>query len=577
MKCIPRFTYKSLIPYIFLAFITALLINNIFYGFSWTDEGLYLSNVHRLFTGDKLLIDDWTPTQFYEPLILPLYSLFVKLNGGTEGIFLFFRIVTILFQASVSFFAYSVLSKKYDKVSSLFASFIPLIFSRACLNGPSYYTIGFETYLLGLLCIFAVVELHYKKIFLFLAGIFFACAVLCNPFLVLPYIAISALCLFLKKTRSNLKSVSLIWLGTVVTGIAYLIFAFAGNTLHDILTGFFYTYNDPSYKHTAILTIKRLYKMPRLLVFPYILTWLPMIIVTGAIKIKKVSPSQKIRLILYGLNTFVFLANCFYNKDCGTAVMTFLHFTIFEILISSNGRASLKELFRENLSEILYFILPGMILAYFFCFASDTGFGVCAIGMAIAAIGEIFIYTKYCEKKAFRYIPLFILFAFTFFYRTNVIYRDMQLPPHLLFVPNKNVDRIERGSAKGLYTSMENRKYYDDLYNLLNELNNTTEKKSIFISGVATWTYLSFENLYCAAPSTWRIFFNDMRLQPYYEEFPKYKFPDYTLVLNKDNPSNDKGRPDDISETWMYKELEKRGYTTKDVKNGTLFTRKGEN
>ena len=405
------------IPYLVLTATALILINNMFYGFSWTDEGLYLSNVHRFFTGNRPLIDDWTPTQFYEPLLLPLYALFVKLNGGTDGIFLFFRIVTILFQACVSFFAYSVLSKKYDKVPALFASLIPLIFSRACLNGPSYYTIGFETYLLGLFCIFAVLELHYKKLFLFLAGIFFACAVLCNPFLVLPYIAVSAICIFLKKTRSNLKSVSLIWLGTVVTGIAYLIFAFVGNTLHDILTGFFYTYNDPSYKHTAILTIKRLCKMPRLLIFPYILTWLPMVIVTGAIKIKKVSLSQKTKLILHGLNTLVFLANCCYNKDCGTAVMTFFHFTFFAVLLSSNGRVSLKELFRENLSEILYFILPGMILAYFFCFASDTGFGVCSVGMTVCAIGEIFIYTKYCEKNAFKYVPLVILFAFTFFLR----------------------------------------------------------------------------------------------------------------------------------------------------------------
>lgn len=542
-----------------------------FYGFSWTDEGLYLSNVHRFFTGDRFLIDDWTPTQFYEPLLLPLYSLFVKLNGGTDGVFLFFRIVTIIFQACVSLFAYSVLSKKYDKVSALFAGLLPLVFSRACLNGPSYYTIGFETYLLGLLCIFSVVELKYKKVFLFLAGIFFACAVLCNPFLVFPYVVISAVCLFIKKTRCNLKSFFLIWTGTIVTGIAYLTFTIAENSLQDILKGFYYTYNDPSYKHTAILTIKRLYKMPRLLIFPYALTWLPMIITTIVIKVKKILLSQKVKNILNTINVLVFLANCFYKNDCGTVVMTFFHFTIFVVLISSNN--SIKDSVKENIKEILYFILPGMILAYFYCFASDTGFGVCSIGMTVCAIGEIFIISKYNEKNTFRCIPMIILFAFTFFIRTNFIYRDMQLSPHVLFIPDNNVEKIESGSAKGIYTSKKNKGYYDNLYNLLNELNSSTEKKSIFISGIATWAYLSYENLKCAAPTTWRCLPDDIRLETYYEEFPKCDFPDYVLVLDKENPDNEnEGSIDDLSNTWLYKELEKRGYIAKKTECGLLFS-----
>ena len=562
------------IPYIILIFITAILINNMFYGFSWTDEGLYLSNVHRFFTGDKFLIDDWTPTQFYEPLLLPIYALFVKLNGGTDGALFFFRIATVIFQACVSFFAYSVFSKKYDKVSALFASLIPIVFSRACLNGPSYYTIGFETYLTGLLCLYSVFVLSYKKAFLFFSGVFFAFSVLCNPFLVLPYIAVSIICLLIKKSREHIKEIAIIWAGTVFIGIAYILFIYTGggmkNGISEYLKGFHYTYNDPAYKHTFILTLKRLYKMPRLIMFPYIITWLPMVF--AVIFVKK-------KLVLQILNAAVFLANCFYKNDCGTAIMTFFHFTIFAVLISSTSlsKDSVKDFVKENTKEIFYFILPGMVLAYFFCFASDTGFGVCAIGMAICAVGEILIFSKYSDKNAFRYIPLFILFAFTFFFRTNLIYRDMKLPPHLLFIPNENVAKIENGSAKGIYTSRKNKEYYDDLYNLLNELNDTTEKKSIFISGVATWAYLSFENLHCASPTTWRIFIDDKRLKTYFEEFPKCDFPDYVLVLNKDNPSNDdEERPDDISGTWMHEELEKRGYTKQVVKSGILFS-KGEN
>ena len=100
----------KIIPYAIIAVFSVIIINNMFYGFSWTDEGLYLSNVQRYFSGDRFLIDDWTPTQFYEPLLYPLYALFIKITGSTDEIFLFFRFTTIIFQAIASFFAYSLLS-----------------------------------------------------------------------------------------------------------------------------------------------------------------------------------------------------------------------------------------------------------------------------------------------------------------------------------------------------------------------------------------------------------------------------------------------------------------------------------
>ena len=64
--------YTKIIPYITLILISIILLSNMFYGFTWTDEGLYLSNVHRFLQGDRPLIDDWTPTQFYTPLLYPL-------------------------------------------------------------------------------------------------------------------------------------------------------------------------------------------------------------------------------------------------------------------------------------------------------------------------------------------------------------------------------------------------------------------------------------------------------------------------------------------------------------------------
>ena len=567
----------SLLPYAVIAVFSAILINNMFYGFSWTDEGLYLSNVQRYFSGDRFLIDDWTPTQFYEPLLYPLYALFVRITGSTAGVFLFFRFATIIFQTLAAFFAYFLLSKKYRAFSACVASLIVLSFSRACLNGPSYYTIGFESYLIALLCLYAFFTLSYSKVFLFVSGVFFAAAVLCNPFLMLPYIAVSILVLILPASRKYIRKIAFVWLGTVISGIVYMIFVFSGNSISDILSGLHYTYNDPSYKHTIILTIKRLLKMPRLLIFPYIITWLPMIALCGLIKIKKIQLTVRKKFLMHMLNLVLFFANCFVRKDCGAAVMTFFHFTIFEVVLFSDLR--FKEFMREYKKELLYFVVPGLILAYFFCFASDTGFGVCSIGMAVAAIGEILILEKCLRKLDFgnskslgkiaKVGSLFILTAFTFFYRTNLIYRDAQLPPHLLFLPQfqKGLEKISSGPVKGIYTTKENKAYYDDLLALLQNISNDEpqSEKSVFIAGAATWAYTAFQNLRCSAPTTWRTFFDDIRLQTYYDEFPKNPFPDYVILLDSKNPDNGgryqgKNDEENIRDTWMYKKMTAMGY-----------------
>lgn len=581
--------YCSLLPYAIIAVFSAILINNMFYGFSWTDEGLYLSNVQRYLSGDRFLIDDWTPTQFYEPLLYPLYALFIKTTGSTDGVFLFFRVVTIIFQMLASFFTYSLLSKKYSAFSACIASLVTLCFSRACINGPSYYTIGFESYIIALLCLYAFFTLSYSKVFLFVSGVFFAAAVLCNPFLVLPYIAVSILVLILPASRKYIRKIALVWLGTVISGIIYMIFVFAGNLLSDILSGLHYTYNDPSYKHTIILTIKRLYKMPRLLIFPYIITWLPMIALCGLIKIKKIQLTVRKKFLMNMLNLVLFFANCFVRKDCGAAVMTFFHFTFFEVVLFSDLR--FKEFMREYKNELLYFVLPGLVLAYFFCFASDTGFGVCSIGMAVAAIGEIFIIESILKKsdsgtqrkllKFSKIAPCVILVSVTFLHRINLVYRDARLPLHLLFIPQtqSEISKISEGPAKGIYTTKENKAYYDDLLSLLRNISNdiAEPEKTVFIAGTASWAYTVFPNLRCSAPTTWRTFFDDIRLQTYYDEFPKNPFPDYVILLDSKNPDNGgryegKNDEENIKNTWMYKKMTAIGYEKQFFPCGIIYT-----
>lgn len=271
--------------------------------------------------------------------------------------------------------------------------------------------------------------------------------------------------------------------------------------------------------------------------------------------------------------------------------MAFFHFTIFETILFSDLRP--KNFLREYKNELLYFIIPGLILAYFFCFASDTGFGVCAIGMAVAAIGEVLILSSILKRLDFvvskslfettKSLPLLILIAFTLFNRTNLIYRDAKLPPHILFIPqpHTNIEKITEGPVKGIYTTKESKNYYDELLAELRNISKNKNKsdKSIFISGAATWAYTAFQNLHSNTPTTWRTFCDDVRLQPYYEEFPKNAFPEYVLLLDSKNPDNEgrytgKNDEDNIADTWFFNKIIALDYERTQLPSGILYKSK---
>ena len=46
------------------------------YSFCQSDESFYISHVKRLYEGNRLILDEWHPTQFYLPILLPFYAVF---------------------------------------------------------------------------------------------------------------------------------------------------------------------------------------------------------------------------------------------------------------------------------------------------------------------------------------------------------------------------------------------------------------------------------------------------------------------------------------------------------------------
>ena len=90
---------------------------------------------------------------------------------------------------------------------------------------------------------------------------------------------------------------------------------------------------------------------------------------------------------------------------------------------------------------------------------------------------------------------------------------------------------------------------------------------TFLISNLCPWAYLVNPKLKMNTPSAWRIKMNDLRLEPYFEEF-KNPLPDYVLIIDeniRDNNSND------FENSWLMKKIISENYQEHKTECGSLF------
>lgn len=220
------------------------------------DESWYLTFPLRLAMGDSPLVDEWHLGQLFGILLYLPVKAFLFVINSTDGIVLFFRYVYIAFQGAVSAFIYWRFRKNGAVsivVAIVYFSFIPLT-----IMAPSYNSLGLAfVELVGLLMI---TTSQFSKTKFYITGIFMACAVLCNPALVLVYLVYS-ICVLLyeitknKKYRlfsfaeSSFSAKGWLWMlfGILTMAIPYLIFLFSRTTLNEIILNFPMLFTDPDY------------------------------------------------------------------------------------------------------------------------------------------------------------------------------------------------------------------------------------------------------------------------------------------------------------------------------------------
>ena len=106
-KTIDRKKVQHLIFIGLFLLIELFLIRRSFYGFNTADEMYYIGTSERIYRGEKLLIDEWHPSQQLCSFLLhPIYGLIRTIMGTTEGIVIASRFLYIVFEGMIKVLVY---------------------------------------------------------------------------------------------------------------------------------------------------------------------------------------------------------------------------------------------------------------------------------------------------------------------------------------------------------------------------------------------------------------------------------------------------------------------------------------
>ncbi len=158
--------------------------------------------------------------------------------------------------------------------------------------------------------------------------------------------------------------------------------------------------------------------------------------------------------------------------------------------------------------------LPGLFYTLLAHFATNTGiYTVSASYMIPSAVSIIFIGKAVGEQKKTVWLRTFAIALFSVQFAAGIYQRIFYVwgDDHLPYLTRT----LSEGPLKGIRTSEENEKLYEDVLMDLKEVPVTSADRLLVI-GIAPWMYLSTE-AECAAYSTWEISETDPLIPVYYE------------------------------------------------------------
>lgn len=483
------------------------------YSFNQSDESFYMSLVHRLWRGDKLIVDEWHPTQFYSFILLPFYSVYRWIVPGGEGVILFFRYISCIMAVGCALFVYGTMDKRSEcKGFWAFAMALTLmLYTKSNILGVSYNNTC--TYLFTL--VFIILSMEETRINRIAAGVLTALGVLCMPYMAVPVI-IYLICLIIRK-----KHFVMYFVGMLGTALVYIPICFPIRNIKAIMDNFKYIFEDPEHSGGYFYFLGKTWWSfrnfnNRFVLYAFMLFCVGLFIYL----LKGGKLSQKFKSVLLLVLCFgaVVLSGLKGFRNPGYPAIALTVWTVPIFIVNS---------FEKKVSSLNRFLLyGGLVIALAYAGGSDTKLNGTTTGFTITAVAAIMAIATYVKALEKPFVIsgkciLAVLLGFMLLARIMIVVRDSDL---------KNLNcRLETGPGAGLYTTAEHKAEYQEIMLLLEDISAKHSGENLFCTKILPWAYLAAD-CQVGAPTAWRTELSSPLLEEYYGLHPD-RIPQVVVVF----------------------------------------------
>lgn len=224
--------FKEVLSILITIICFVCMIFRVRYGVDFSDEPWYVAEPYIVSQGATPYVDLWNQASGFTFPLCFLYELFINLNKSTEGIFLFSRLVYVVWIFGLGFVTY-ILVKKIP-----FIFYLPYIMTGVnAIYAINYNTIGqfYSFFILTVLFIREDAECNKTNWWTgLLAGICMARSIIGTPYTIIVFV-LSLFFLIIKKRYSSLSGFVT---GNILMAVATISYcSVKGNGIYSIYSG----------------------------------------------------------------------------------------------------------------------------------------------------------------------------------------------------------------------------------------------------------------------------------------------------------------------------------------------------
>lgn len=512
------------------------------YGLGGSDEAFYLTVPYRLTLGDKLFMDEWHLSQLSAFFTFPFVYVYTHIVGSTEGIMLAARYVYVVLHAVCAYVIYRRL-RKYGALSVV-ASLVYMLFTPFDMMCYSYNTIALDT--LALAGVFAGTADSDSRSAYVLGGAFFACAVVCCPYMAVVYLLYFLLTLVCaavcKKGNAYCRNMVFTWrvFGKVTLGIAIVAVLFAGfffahSSVDAIVQAWSGLFTDPEHPSYSIMFMVKHYVY--CLITAHGLIILPLAVYCVQLAVLSFDKKRREHACVYLAISSLCTLFCYAMFSASLTEEYYNGFMLPLAFVGFTAYLLLVDKPREFFTTV--FAL-GIAYSVCVCATSNMGFDVMSMAFSVVNIASIvFVALLFKElapdgkmkrifARAALVLPLTVVVAFSVYVKAKHCFWDAS--------PTQLDTVVDCGPARGIITS---ERLCNDYTNIYMDMQQYADKGggTLLIYAQETWCTLSMPTGYeCAGFSAWlsgQDEITEQRLALYYSINPDKK-PMY-IYIPKDN------------------------------------------